>query len=230
MIRRTPEIPNQPESAPSSRMPVHRQTGRDLQQVITPQSAIDHTTTPEHLRLPENIAEKVWTIMKRKVESYGITVDEKFGDGVANLDGNSITVDPRLDRSTKLFFLLHFFGHTVQFLAPALAESTKRFYARKKFSRAYQVKEFIRYEAEVAALGLSLFQQENIDEKVGHDVSGWLRRLGSMDSAYAQTNFHDGKNVPFKQFEEADYPIFREITPLSVPDFRPRKIEPYAAI
>lgn len=230
MIRRSAEIPNQRENTPRSREPVRRQTDRDLQQVITPQSAIDHTTTPEHLRLPENIAEKVWAIMKTKVESYGITVDEKFGDGVANLDGKSITVDPRLDRSTKLFFLLHFFGHTVQFLAPDLAESTKRFYARKKFSRAHQVKEFVRYEAEVAALGLSLLQQENINEKMGYDVSGWLRRLGSMDAAYAQANFHDGKNVPFSRFEKEDYPIFREITPLRVPDFRPRKIEPYAAI
>ncbi len=232
MIQHLSENPSESEHGPSPAFPDTRRNLQRLRQgPLTPESVIRRTEIPKHLRLPEHVSWKAWGILKSNVENQGIVVREDHVESphIARHDGLTITVDPRLDRSTKLFFLMHFFGHIVQATAPAFRESTKSFIQRRTLGNDDRYQEFLRYEAEDTALGLHLMERAHLNRTVGHDVTTWYREMAAKDCAYTEANVVEGKNLPFSEFENVRYPLFDNLRPLPIPEFTPKTLEPYYA-
>ncbi len=198
----------------------------------TSQQSIDKSQTPPSLRLPESVTTPAWQSLVRAVKALGVDVREEPMrlESVAGTVGDAILIDPRLDPTRKIFFLLHLFGHLVQFLAPALQKDTVRVQHRSELGPEREREEFRRHEAEDAQLGLSLIDQSDMDPSMKRTVSGWLRRMAGVDHAFARAFVHDGDQTSrLEDFADVVDPTFEQLQPRPIPEFTPQEMHPYLA-
>jgi len=159
--------------------------------------------------------ETVLALMKSQLESrHGIAV--RFVDVPApytgDLDGAEIHLQPDHELGMIVFTLSHLFGHTVQWSLAGRAWQPDA-----GDDGIYQEDELAaveRFEREASCYGLGLLHELGVT-----DLDGWISDFAACDYRYLDHFYRTGEKRPPEEFWKDDQPL---LTPLPIPDFRPR--------
>ncbi len=158
---------------------------------------------------------------------FGISTHEMVLEApkTGEFDGMSLIIDERLDSETKLFLLLHLFGHNVQWLiSDKLRELGLRqpgfqdFDAFESYRKTLtNLEEIHEYEQDACAMGLQICQEAGIT-----DLDQWCSDWANADWDYLRDCYTKG----FCQKRQDDFKQLyykmntKLIAPMPVPSFK----------
>jgi hypothetical protein len=118
----------------------------------------------------------LWQKATSRIVKYGFAIEyrdlEPPRTGI--FDGLRIVLDPDIDFEMQCFVLLHLFGHSVQWVAPTLADKVallQHTTDRSAFMRVLQA-----YETEAGQYGMQLMQESGVD-----DLDQWFSDFAATD-------------------------------------------------
>jgi hypothetical protein len=182
------------------------------------------TTLKRHqIDFPQGIGElspetllRLWLATVRGVLRYRFTIElvalERPTTGT--FDGLRIRVDPSLPLDMQAFILLHLFGHSVQWVAPSLADILAGIQTNddpEEFLKALHA-----YEQQAARLGLQLLHEMGIS-----DLDQWLTDSAETDWRYVERYYREGAIPNWEECVVRDCPLFE---PLPIPALEHRKV------
>jgi hypothetical protein len=164
---------------------------------------------------PESLV-RLWTATIQGVIRYRFVIEladlEKPKTGT--FDGLTIHLDALLPLETQCFILLHLFGHSVQWVAPSLAEVLTGIQANddlEKFLAALKT-----YEQQAAQLGLGLLHEMGVA-----DMDQWLTDSAETDWRYVERYYREGSIPRWEECIVTGRPLF---APLAIPPLERRKV------
>lgn len=167
--------------------------------------------------LPGARVEQLWQDLVAAIEDYGFEVvrEEIEDPKTGTFNGLKIKVDPGSDLESQCFILLHLFGHSVQWVAPSLAEITHRI--QRPQDKTEFLKALYDYEAGAASLGLQLLHEIGVT-----DLDQWLSNYADADWRYVEAFYKTGELLDFETLLLPNRPLF---TPTPIPELQLRKVD-----
>jgi hypothetical protein len=145
-------------------------------------------------QLPAERLVGLWKRVSSAVVKRGFVVEyrdlEPPRTGI--FDGLKIVIDPDVDFEMQCFVLLHLFGHSVQWVAPALAEKLAVLQNTADKERFLQV--LYDYEFEAAGFGLALLHAAGIA-----DLDAWFSDFVATDWRYVERYYREGRIPPWEE-------------------------------
>jgi len=168
-----------------------------------------------HLPVEDQV--RVWLAITSRIVKHGFVLEyrdlEPPRTGI--FDGLRIVIDPDVGFEMQCFILLHLFGHSVQWVAPSLADSIGELQTTTDRARFMQV--LHDYEFEAARLGLSLLHEAGI-----RDLDVWYSDFVATDWRYVERFYQTDVIPPWEQCVcQAD----GLIEPCSIPQLNHRQVE-----
>jgi hypothetical protein len=130
-------------------------------------------------------------------------------------DGLSIVLDPDVDFEMQCFILLHLFGHSVQWVAPALLHKLDALQNTTDKERFLHV--LHDYEYEAAGYALTLLHDLNI-----RDLDHWFSDFVETDWRYVERYYREDRLPPWNECLVTNAPL---IQPTPVPPLVHRQVK-----
>lgn len=183
------------------------------------QPVLPETFPPEEKvrELPAQRVRQLWQDLVAAIEAYGFEVvrEEIEDPKTGTFNGLKIKVDPGSDLESQCFILLHLFGHSVQWVAPALVEITERI--QNTTDKAAFMQALYDYETEAASLGLQLLHEIGVT-----DLDQWLSDYADADWRYVEAFYNTGKLLDFETLLLPNRPLAK---PKPIPELKLRKVQ-----
>lgn len=168
-------------------------------------------------RLPADRQVHVWTRCASRVVKYGFRLAyadlEPPRTGI--FDGLEIVIDPDVSFEMQCFVLLHLFGHSVQWVAPALADVVEALQTTAELPAFMQT--LHHYELQAGRLGMQLLHEAGI-----HDLDDWYSDFVLTDWHYVERFYQTGTIPPW---EECLTQASELLVPLPIPPLKHRRVE-----
>jgi hypothetical protein len=168
-------------------------------------------------RLPADRLVKLWCTISSGVVKRGFAIEyrdlEPPRTGI--FDGLKIVIDPDVDFEMQCFVLLHLFGHSVQWVAPSLADKLDALQNTSDKERFLQV--LHDYEHEAAGFGLTLLNELGLD-----DLRDWFSDFTATDWRYVERYYREDRIPPWQECIISGGPA---IQPLAIPPLAQRQVE-----
>lgn len=160
---------------------------------------------------------RVWTRITSAIVKQGFVLEyrdlEPPRTGI--FDGLRIAVDPDVDFEMQCFILLHLFGHSVQWVAPAIEhelDDLRHTTDKERFLAVLRD-----YEFKAAQFGLQLLHQTGI-----RDLNQWYSDFVETDWRYVD-HFYRHQQIPAWNTCIAHGTAV--ISPAAIPELRHRQVE-----
>ncbi|HVC95549.1 MAG TPA: hypothetical protein VND64_17775 [Pirellulales bacterium] len=167
--------------------------------------------------LPAERLVELWPRTVSRVVKHGFALEladlEPPRTGI--FDGLKIVIDPDVGFEMQCFVLLHLFGHSVQWTAPALEHKLDAL--RHTTEKGTFMKVLHDYEFEAARFGRQLLAETGI---AGLDA--WYADFVATDWRYVE-RFYRTDAIP--PWEECLAQSTAFVEPLAIPDVRHRRVE-----
>lgn len=167
-------------------------------------------------QLPPESCVELWLRITSRIVKYGFTIEyrdlEPPRTGV--FDGLQIVIDPDVEFEMQCFVLLHLFGHSVQWIAPALEarlEALQHTTDKVQFMRVLHD-----YEFEAGQFGLRLLNEAGL----GH-LDQWFSDFVATDWRYVERFYLEDKIPPWQECIVRDAP---RIKPTPIPTLQHRQV------
>jgi hypothetical protein len=159
----------------------------------------------------------LWLKATSKVVEYGFVIEHRHLEPprIGTFDGLRIAIDPGHGFEMQCFVLLHLFGHSVQWVAPALESrlDALRFTEdHERFMPALRT-----YEFEAARFGLQLLREAGVD-----GLDQWYGDFVETDWRYVERFYQTGQIPPWEDCVAAGCAL---IQPASIPELRHRQVD-----
>jgi hypothetical protein len=168
-------------------------------------------------RLPSKRLVELWTRITSGVVKHGFTLEyrdlEPPRTGI--FDGLRIVIDPDVGFEMQCFVLLHLFGHSIQWVAPALAHKLDALQHTTDKERFMQV--LHDYEYEAAEFGMQLLHQVGV-----RDLDGWYSDFVATDWRYVERYYREDRIPPWDECVVGGAPL---ISPAAIPALRHCQVE-----
>lgn len=165
---------------------------------------------------PESLLD-LWSKTTSAIVKYGFAIEyadlEAPRTGIFN--GLKITIDPDVDFEMQCFILLHLFGHSVQWTAPALVSSYEAV-AETKDKELFLVA-LHAYEYEAARLGMQLMRECKIE-----GLDQWFADFAHTDWTYVEQFYQTGVLPPWHMCVRLNQAL---VEPLSIPVIEHKEVE-----
>lgn len=160
---------------------------------------------------------RLWQACVKGVIRYGFAIElaDLQDPRTGTFDGLAIRLDALQSLEMQSFILLHLFGHSVQWIAPALTpilEGIQRNDNLESFLVALRA-----YEQQAARLGLALLHEMGIA-----DMDQWLSDFAETDWRYVERYYREGAIPPW---DECVVSGCQRLEPLAIPELVHRKVE-----
>lgn len=168
-------------------------------------------------RLPEDRLVQVWTGCVSRVVKHGFRLAyadlEPPRTGI--FDGLEIVIDPDVAFEMQCFILLHLFGHSVQWVAPSLADAVVALQTTTEMPEFMRL--LHRYELQAGRLGMQLLHEAGVQ-----DLDDWYSDFVATDWRYVERFYQTGTIPPW---EECLTQATETLTPLAIPPLVHRQVE-----
>jgi hypothetical protein len=168
-------------------------------------------------QLPAERLVELWPRAASRVVKHGFALEladlEPPRTGI--FDGLKIVIDPDVGFEMQCFVLLHLFGHSVQWTAPALAhqlDALRNATAKDDFMRTLHA-----YEFEAARFGRQLLAETGLT-----GLDAWYADHVETDWRYVE-RFYQTEVIP--PWEECLTQATRLVEPLAIPELRQQRVE-----
>jgi hypothetical protein len=190
-----------------------------------PPGAEDMTLIPGHEvhgsrlvgRLPSADMVDLWTRVSSGIVKHGFVLEyrdlEAPRTGIFN--GLRIVIDPDVGFEMQCFLLLHLFGHSVQWVAPALEhklDALQNTSERPRFMRVLHA-----YELEAAALGMQLMHERGVT-----GLDQWYSDFVETDWRYVERYYQTGQ---LPRWEDCVVAGQAPIQPIPIPVLKHHEVE-----
>ena len=167
--------------------------------------------------MPSQPLVNIWIRITSKIVKYGFAIEyrdlEPPRTGI--FDGLRLTLDPDVDFEMQCFILLHLFGHSVQWVAPSLAEKLGPL--QNTTDREAFMKVLHDYEYEAARFGMQLLHEAGI-----RDFDQWYSDFVVTDWQYLERYYREGAIPPWRECVATAQPL---IQPQTIPPLEQRQME-----
>ncbi|HUY34456.1 MAG TPA: hypothetical protein VMV69_17045 [Pirellulales bacterium] len=167
--------------------------------------------------LPAGRQVELWTRAASRVVKRGFALEladlEPPRTGI--FDGLKIVIDPDVGFEMQCFVLLHLFGHSVQWTAPAPAHKLDAL--RNTTEKTVFMQVLRDYEFEAARFGRQLLAETGIA-----GLESWYADFVATDWRYVERFYQTGVIPPW---EECLTPATRPVEPLPIPELKHRRVE-----
>src|SRR5262245_13702661 len=140
--------------------------------------------------LPSTDMVDLWVRITSAIVKYGFVIEyrdlEPPRTGI--FDGLRITIDPDVGFEMQCFLLLHLFGHSVQWVAPSLAQKVGELQNTSDRARFMQV--LHDYEFEAAGFGMQLMHERGVTT-----LDQWYSDFVATDWRYVE-RFYETERIP----------------------------------
>ncbi len=160
---------------------------------------------------------QLWAATVQGVIRYSFTIELTALDRptTGTFDGLKICLDGALPLEMQCFILLHLFGHSVQWVAPALADILTGIQVNE------DPEEFLvalhAYEQQAARLGLQLLHEMGIT-----DLDQWLTDSAETDWRYVERFYREGTIPPWEECMVTGCELLK---PLPIPPLEHQKVK-----
>jgi hypothetical protein len=159
----------------------------------------------------------IWTRITSGIVKQGFVVEyrdlEPPRTGI--FDGLRIVVDPDVGFEMQCFILLHLFGHSVQWVAPAIEHKLHALQNTPDKAEFMRVLEA--YEFEAARFGLQLLHQVGL-----RHLDDWYSDFVATDWRYVERFYREERLPPWEECVVTDA---QRIEPASIPPLAHRQVE-----
>lgn len=167
--------------------------------------------------MPMETLVTVWTKVTSGIVKYGFVIEyrdlEPPRTGI--FDGLRIVIDPDVGFEMQCFVLLHLFGHSVQWVAPALEH---KLHALKNTADKSQFMRVLHdYEFEAAQYGLQLLHEVGLD-----NLDSWYSDFVATDWRYVERFYLEGSIPPWTECVTRDAPL---VNAARIPQLQHRRVE-----
>ena len=123
------------------------------------------------------------------IVKYGFVIEYRDLDAPRTgiFDGLRITIDPDVGFEMQCFLLLHLFGHSVQWVAPSLAQALGELQHTDDRSRFLQV--LHDYEFQAAGFGMQLMHAQGVTR-----LDQWYSDFVETDWRYVERFYETGSD------------------------------------
>jgi hypothetical protein len=167
--------------------------------------------------LPSADMVDLWARISSGIVKYGFVIEyrdlEPPRTGI--FDGLRITIDPDVGFEMQCFLLLHLFGHSVQWVAPSLADTLGELQSTEDRSRFLQV--LHDYEFQAAGFGMQLMHERGVTR-----LDQWYSDFVESDWRYVERFYQTDKIPPWTGCIVTGCPL---IEPAPIPALRHRQVE-----
>lgn len=167
-------------------------------------------------RLPAERLVRLWGTVVSGVIKRGFVFEyrdlEPPRTGI--FDGLRIVIDPDVDFEMQCFVLLHLFGHSVQWVAPAIEQqldALQNTSDKEQFMRVLH-----NYEYEAAAFALALLHELGV-----RDLDTWFSDFVATDWRYVERYYREDRIPPWNECVVANAPI---VQPRGIPELVLRQV------
>jgi hypothetical protein len=140
--------------------------------------------------LPSTDMVDLWVRISSGIVKHGFVIEyrdlEPPRTGI--FDGLRITIDPDVGFEMQCFLLLHLFGHSVQWVAPSLAQTVGELQNTPDRARFMQV--LRNYEFEAARFGMQLMHERGVTT-----LDQWYSDFVATDWRYVE-RFYETDRIP----------------------------------
>jgi hypothetical protein len=140
--------------------------------------------------LPSTDMVDLWARISSGIVKYGFVIEyrdlEPPRTGI--FDGLRITIDPDVSFEMQCFLLLHLFGHSVQWVAPSLAQHVEELQHTDDRARFMEV--LRAYEFEAARFGMQLMHERGVT-----GLDQWYSDFVTTDWRYVE-RFYQTNSLP----------------------------------
>ncbi len=168
-------------------------------------------------RLPADRLVEVWTRCASRTVKYGFRLAyadlEPPRTGIFN--GLEIVIDPDVPFEMQCFVLLHLFGHSVQWVAPALADVVEALQTTTEMPAFMQA--LHQYELQAGRLGMQLLHEAGV-----RDLDDWYSDFVATDWRYVERFYQTGSIPPW---EECLTQAGDTLAPKAIPPLEHRQVE-----
>jgi hypothetical protein len=165
---------------------------------------------------PESLL-NLWFKITSAIVKYGYAIEyadlEPPKTGIFN--GLRITIDPDVDFEMQCFILLHLFGHSVQWTAPALAASYKS--VAETQDKELFLKALRAYEYEAARLAMQLIRECGVE-----GLDQWFADFVATDWVYVDRYYRTGQIPAWHECVQFSQPL---VEPLVIPKIEHKEVE-----
>jgi len=178
-----------------------------------------HELTGQRLvgRMPAPPLVNAWLKCTSRIIKYGFVLEyrdlEPPRTGI--FDGLRIVLDPDVDFEMQCFILLHLFGHSVQWVAPAIEQRLHDL--RETADKPTFMRALHDYEFEAAGYGLQLLHEVGI-----HDLVQWYSDFVVTDWRYVERYYETDQIPPWHECVVHNQPL---IAALPIPPLVQRQVE-----
>jgi hypothetical protein len=167
--------------------------------------------------LPSADMVDLWARISSGIVKYGFVIEYRDLDPPRTglFDGLRITIDPDVGFEMQCFLMLHLFGHSVQWVAPSLADTLGELQSVKDRSRFLQV--LHAYEFQAAGFGMQLMHERGVTR-----LDQWYSDFVETDWRYVE-RFYQTDEIP--AWTDCIVAGCRLIEPAPVPALRHRQVE-----
>ncbi len=166
--------------------------------------------------MPSSDLVRMWLAITSRIVKYGFAIEyrdlEESRTGIFN--GLTITLDPDVEFEMQCFILLHLFGHSVQWVAPSLADRLQNL--RHTDDKDVFLRALRDYEFEAARFGMRLLHEVGVT-----DLDRWYSDFVETDWVYVDRFYREGAIPPW---EECITAAESSITPLQIPTLAHREV------
>src|SRR5215472_4108544 len=160
---------------------------------------------------------RLWSRAASRIVKYGFAIEyrdlEPPRTGI--FDGLRLTLDPDVDFEMQCFILLHLFGHSVQWIAPSLADKLGPL--QNTTERETFMKVLHDYECGAARFGMQLLHEVGI-----RDFDQWYADFVVTDWQYLERYYREGAIPPWRECVATDQPL---VQPEPIPPLEHKQME-----
>ena len=168
-------------------------------------------------RMPMETLVEIWTKAASGIVKYGFAIEyrdlEPPRTGI--FDGQRIVIDPDVGFEMQCFVLLHLFGHSAQWVAPAIEhklDALKHTVDKTQFMQVLHD-----YEFEAAQYGLQLLHEVGL-----YDLDAWYSDFVATDWRYVERFYLEGNIPPWEECVTRGAPLVGAAT---IPQLQHRPVE-----
>ncbi len=166
-------------------------------------------------QLPHVECVELWLRVTSRIVKYGFTIEyrdlEPPRTGI--FDGQRIVVDPDVEFEMQCFVLLHLFGHSVQWVAPALEAKLEAL--QHTADKVHFMRVLHDYEFEAGQFGLQLLNEAGLQH-----MDQWFSDFVATDWCYVERYYLEDKIPPWHECIVRDAPLIIAV-PIPVLRHRP---------
>ncbi len=159
----------------------------------------------------------LWVQATSGVIKHGFAIEYRDLEAprTGTFDGMRIVLDPDVDFEMQCFVLVHLFGHSVQWVSPALEATAQAVQNTQDKERFIQVAHG--YELQASRLGLQLLHERGVTE-----LDQWFSDFVESDWRYLRHYYQTGQTPPWPECVVRDCTL---LEPLPIPELRPHAVE-----